>query len=204
MQLQVQNALPGAYFCSSSLLRNVFDSNALRVDEETLQDVCQLGENPILRGNNAPRCAQRNIPTPNVIPSPIERESATNTINLGEGNIEVITPTYTILFERTMNIPPEATPLAIVGTEAVVETEPVAGGTNGTVIGIAVGVVVGVVLLLMLVTALLIGAIFFIKKKERKQVSPKPPCLLTRSKLFSHYLVNSPLYCSFNSEHHKE
>lgn len=172
--MQVLNAMPGAYFCSVGIAGVVLDSNALRVGLQTLQDLCLPQELPTLQPPR-PRCAVRGLP---INPTPLvvqTRLVQTNTVNLQMGVVEP-TPTYSVVFERTMNIPEElvATPTVTPTVTPTTQPEPVGINAtqpvpdNASVIGIGVGVGIAAgVLLTALVTTLIAGAICFIKKRER-------------------------------------
>ena len=166
----------------------MFDSNVLRVSNETLQIPCRPRQPLTLLQPTTPRCAIPGIPiNPNtlilqtIIP-------VSNVVNFGGGVVNPA-PTINIDLVRTMEIPkdlvimtPSATPLATPIVEVVqqdsvvtpIATPIVEVVQQDPVVAIAVGAsIAGLVVLLVLVLALLLGAICLIKKRERNQLNSK-------------------------------
>lgn len=102
------------------------------------------------------------------------KSTVTNTVNLQSG-VNIPTPTYSAEFERTIPpiviATPTTTQLEVIITTA---TPQLVGVTQprqqSNTIGIGIGVGIGIAVLLgVLVTALVVGSICFIKKRERNQ-----------------------------------
>lgn len=188
--MQVLNALPGAYFCSVSIQGVILDSNVLRVNAQTLRTVCQPQQLPTAQPP-VPRCAQRGIliNTNNLVAA--TKTTVVNTINLQMG-VVFPTPTYTIGFERTVILPSVTpTPTYTVGTVIIPSVTPagVAVSSSGMPmaaplqernnLGIGIGVGMALAFLLMvLVTAIIVGVVCFIKKRERNQLKFGSGCKL--------------------------
>lgn len=171
------NALPGAYFCSVNIANQIFDSRALRVDEQTLQNMCLPQQPPTAQPPTPFRCAQQLPINQNDLLEPNSLRvstatSVTNTINLQAQNP---TPTITIAEEIERTIPPLVVETPIfeeIGRTIppLVETPTLNQTEQQTAISIGIGVGVGIgvaILLAVLVIALIVGVVCCVKKRDR-------------------------------------
>lgn len=172
---QVLNALPGAYFCSTGVSQNFFDSRVLRITNDTLYDLCDPGQSPTQQPPS-PRCVQPGIPTPNNIPQPSITIMKTNTINFQRG-VDEITPTYSAGLERTLNVLIETTTIVPTPSPTTVANT----GSNSMIIGAVVGAVVGAAVVVVTTPVVLIIAYFCLqsaKKRGKKMNHPNVEPLL--------------------------
>lgn len=180
--IQVLNALPGTYFCSSVFAGTgtLFDSRSLRISNATLHDLCATNESPTQQPP-FPRCLQ-NCPVPNAIPQPSTIISRTSTVNFQRGAIEV-TPTYSAELEYTIYVPletmtfapmPTPTPSAptpsptLPATATEQEMTPLSAENRTGQTGVIVGAVVGVVVALAVVMAVVLGILCYLRSAKKK------------------------------------
>lgn len=161
--LQVLNALPGAYFCSTGNNNLILDSNVLRVDNKTLQQVCLPQEAPVLQ-TPPPRCIQPGIPTPRVIPFPTTEIVVTDTIDFG-GGVEIPTPTYSIKLERNILVESTVLTMTMTATPQVILK---VNNITGAGVGLGVGITLAVVVIPLLI---ILSVICLIKRKKNNKKS---------------------------------